>query len=195
MKGKFIVIYGINNIGKTTQAKLLVKNLKKKGIKAEYIKYPVYNLKPAGPLINSYLRRNNPHKFTPREVQLLHYIDRLKFETILKNKLEKGINIIAEEYFGTALAWGVATGVDGKLLEYFYSFLPKEDLAILLDGKRFERSIERNHNNEMDKEAASKAIKAFRVFGKKYGWKKIKANSKIDKIQKEIERIIKKVIK
>ena len=31
-KGKFIVLYGINNLGKTTQAKLLVKNLKNSGV-------------------------------------------------------------------------------------------------------------------------------------------------------------------
>jgi thymidylate kinase len=111
-KGKFIVIYGTNNLGKTTQAKLLVKNIKKSGQKAEYLKYPVYNLEPAGGLINAYLRKGNPYKFSPREAQLLHFIDRLKFDPILEKKLKKGINIVAEDYFGTAVAWGSGAGVD-----------------------------------------------------------------------------------
>jgi thymidylate kinase len=44
MKGKFIVLYGINNLGKTTQAKLLVEKFQKEGLKAEYMKYAVYSL-------------------------------------------------------------------------------------------------------------------------------------------------------
>jgi len=43
---KFIVIYGINNIGKTTQAKNLAKHLK-----AKYFKAPNYEL-PSGIKIN-----------------------------------------------------------------------------------------------------------------------------------------------
>ena len=41
-RGKFIVLYGINNLGKTTQAKMLVDKLKLHGLEAEYLKYPVY---------------------------------------------------------------------------------------------------------------------------------------------------------
>ncbi|NOQ67823.1 hypothetical protein GQ568_00085, partial [Patescibacteria group bacterium] len=137
LKGKFIVLYGVNNLGKTTQAKMLVDYLNKKNIKAEYLKYPIYDLKPAGKLINEYLRAGNPNSFSPRELQLLHYTDRVAFEPILKNKLNDGINIIAEDYFGTAVAWGAGAGVDREILEYLYSFIYKEDLAILFDGERF----------------------------------------------------------
>ena len=42
--GKFIVIYGVNNLGKTTQANMLVQKLKASGLKAEYLKYPIYDL-------------------------------------------------------------------------------------------------------------------------------------------------------
>ncbi|MCK5084076.1 MAG: hypothetical protein KAQ64_00280 [Candidatus Pacebacteria bacterium] len=103
-KGKLIVLYGVNNLGKTTQAKMLVDYLSRKNIKAEYLKYPIYDLKPAGKLINEYLRAGNPNNFSPRELQLLHYTDRVAFEPILKNKLNDGSNIIAENYVGTAVA-------------------------------------------------------------------------------------------
>ena len=42
MRGKFIVLYGINNLGKTTQAKFLVEKLQSQGLRAEYVKYPIY---------------------------------------------------------------------------------------------------------------------------------------------------------
>ena len=99
-KGKFIVIYGINNLGKTTQAKLLVNRLNKAGYETDYTKYPQYGIQPAGKLINDYLRENNPYDFTAREAQLLHYIDRITYEKDLISRLNEGVNIVAEDYFG-----------------------------------------------------------------------------------------------
>ena len=194
-KGKFIVLYGTNNLGKTTQAKLLVSSLKKAGKKAEYVKYPVYALEPAGGLINGYLRKGNPYKFTPRELQLLHFIDRVKFEPILNAKLEKGVNLIAEDYFGTAVCWGIGYGVDRKFLEYLYSFVKKEDLSILFDGERFEQSIEKNHRHENDKKLTNKVRKIHLQIGRKYGWQKINANLPIAEIHELIWEKIKKIIK
>lgn len=194
-KGKFIVIYGINNLGKTTQAKLLVKNLRKKEHPVEYVKYPVYKLEPAGPLINSYLRKGNPYKFTAREVQLLHFIDRVKFEPILEEKLKKGINIVAEDYFGTGICWGIGGGVDKNLLFHLYKFVKKEDLVFLFDGERFLNSIEKNHRNETDDKLIKKVRKAHLMVGKKYKWQKIDANLPIEKIEKIIFKKVQKILK
>jgi len=52
-KGLFVVLHGINNLGKTTQAKLLVEKLQSEGHKAEYMKYPVYDLDPSGKILNN----------------------------------------------------------------------------------------------------------------------------------------------
>ncbi len=194
-RGKFIVFYGINNLGKTTQAKLLVKALKKKGRKAEYVKYPIYDLAPVGNLINDYLRKGNPHNFSTREFQLLHFINKLNFENTLKDKLSKGINVIAEDYFGTTIAWGVGTGVDKKLLESFYPFLHKEDMAILFDGERFINSVEKNHKHETDKGLMDKVRKTHLALGKKYKWQKVNANLSIEDLHKEILNKIEKIIK
>ena len=189
-------MYGINNLGKTTQAKLLAKKLKKNGYKAEYVKYPVYQLEPAGPLINAYLRKGNPYNFSPRELQIFHFIDRIKFEPILKDKLNKGINVVAEDYFGTALAWGVGAGVNRKLLEYLYPFVLKEDLAILFDGQRFRNSIEKNHRHENNEMLINRVRKAHLWAGKKYGWEKVNANLSISEISdiiwKKVEKILEK---
>ena len=43
-KGKLIAIYGINNLGKSTQAHLLVQELQDQGYKAQYLKYPIYDI-------------------------------------------------------------------------------------------------------------------------------------------------------
>lgn len=194
-RGKFIVLYGINNLGKTTQAKLLVKNLKKNKFKAEYIKYPIYNLAPTGKLINGYLRQANPYNFSPREFQLLHLINKLNYEATLKNKLKKGVNIVAEDYFGTTIAWGMGAGVDMKLLENFYPLLYKEDMTFLFDGERFIRSIEKNHKHETDHKLMKKVRNAHRMLGKKYKWQSIDANLPIKELQSVIWKKVKKILK
>ena len=47
MKGKLIVLYGINNIGKTTQSDLLAEYLSKNNFDVEQIKLPDYALEPS----------------------------------------------------------------------------------------------------------------------------------------------------
>lgn len=193
-KGRFIVLYGINNLGKTTQAKKLVNRLNDEGLDSEYLKYPLYQLEPAGKLINDYLRGNNPHNFNKRELQLLHYIDRITYEPILKEKLNQGINIIAEDYFGTAIAWGVASGVSKELLDYLYGFLIKEDIAFLFDGERFKEGIEKNHKHEQDKELMAKSRQIHQQLAKEYNWIEIDANQDIEKIHDKIWEKIKQFI-
>ncbi len=141
-RGRFIVIYGINNLGKTTQAKLLVERLKSLGRKAEYLKYPVYDLGPSGPDLDEYLRHANPKRLDAEQAQTLFAENRTQFEPTLKSKLANGIDIVAEDYWGTGLAWGIGAGADkGFLLKINRNFL-REDLALLLVGKRFDSGKE-----------------------------------------------------
>ena len=194
MAGKFIVIYGINNIGKTTQAKLLKERMDKEGFLTEYIKYPRYELKPAGELINNYLREGNEYNFSPREFQLLHYIDRVSYEPILKEKLKQEINIVAEDYFGTGLAWGIGSGVNKELLESFYNSLHKEDIAILLEGKRFHNCREETHKHECNDELLDKVSLIHSQLADKHGWIKVKANRSVEEVHDEIWEIVSKLI-
>jgi thymidylate kinase len=193
-KGKFIVFYGINNLGKSTAAKLTVEKLKKEGFKAEYLKYPLYDLEPAGQLLNDYLRAGNPYNFTPREFQLLHYIDRIKYEETLIQKLKEGVNVIAEDYFGTALAWGIAAGVEEDLLKGLYQTLYSEDLAILFDGERYLTGIEEDHKHENDEELTKKTQEIFLKLQKEYNWQKINANQEKNKIVEEVYERIKGIL-
>jgi len=194
-KGKFIVFYGINNLWKTTQAKLLLERLKNQWIEAEYTKYAHYDLKPTGKLINDYLRKGNPYNFSPREFQLIHFAERLQYESILKEKIDNGIWVIAEDYFPTAIAWWVGAGVKQELLEYLYKWLRHEDLWFLFDWERFREAIETNHKHETDDNLMNKVRLVHQNLSKKFNWKKINANETIeviaDKVRNEIQKTIK----
>lgn len=190
MKGKFIVFYGINNLGKTTQAKLLIERLAKKGIIAEYVKYGVYDLKPSGEMLNEYLRKGNPYDFSPREFQMCHALNRTQYESILKQKLDEGIWIIAEDYKGTGIAWGVGAGVDMRFLLRLNSHLLEEDLAILFTGERFATGIEKDHKHEQDNELTEKVKKAHLDLAEMFKWPIVDANGSVEIVHNRIWDII-----
>lgn len=193
-KGKLIVFYGTNNLGKSTQAHILINKLKETGHQAEYLKYPLYDLEPFGPIINQYLREGNPYNINPREAQLLYSLNRSQYQSELINKLEKGVNIIAEDYVGTGIAWGIGYGVDENVLKKINSHLIKEDLAILFEGERFKSSIEKNHKNEENEELSNKVRDIHKKLGQEYNWQTINANLSIEEISDKIFEITQRTL-
>jgi dTMP kinase len=192
MKGKFIVFYGTNGLGKTTQAKMLVEYLNKKGISAEYIKYPVYDIRPSGLYLNEILRGGKKQNMSEEELQMWFAVNRFQYEPILKSKLAHGISIIAEDYAETGLAWGAAKGADFEWLKAINSKFLKEDLSILFDGECFLREVK--HIHEQDKDLIKRSREAHLALAKKYKWRIINANQQLDAIHKEIIKICGNVI-
>lgn len=193
MKAKracLIVLYGTNNLGKSTQAKILIRRLNEAGIKTEYLKYPIYDLAPSGHIINDYLRHGNPYQLSPREAQIIYALNRSQYQNELQNKINQGINIIAEDYIGTSLAWGLGSGVEIDFLEKINSHLLREDLAVLFDGDRFQESIEAQHKHETDDHLFSQVRAIHLDLARKYGWPIIKANASIEEINEKLFRLI-----
>lgn len=181
-KGLFIVLYGVNNLGKTTQAKLLVEKLNREGHPAEYIKYPQYDVLPSGPMINDYLRGGNPLGLNFREFQILNVLNRTQFEPILKAKLESGTHIVSEDYVGSGLGWGIGAGVNADFLKKLNSHLLKEDIVFLFDGERFVEAKEAAHQYEQDGDLTERARVAHMELAQEYHWTIINANDSIENI-------------
>ena len=186
MKGKFIVFYGINNLGKTTQAKKLVDYLNEKGVKAEYLKYPVYELEPSGSFINNVLRGSKKQEISEEELQLWYVLNRFQYQPVLKQKLEEGVTVVAEDYSGTGVAWGVAKGADEEWLVNLNKPLLKEDVALLFDGERFLQAKEENHLHESNDELMKKSREVHLSLAEKFGWIKINANDSIEVVFRNI---------
>lgn len=188
--GKLIVLYGINNLGKSTQAKLLVERMKANGYQAEYLKYPIYSLNPSGELLNDYLRNGNSHELSVKEAQLIYALNRTQYQTELIAKLKAGINIVAEDYKGTGIAWGLGAGVNENFLKKINSHLVPEDLVFLFDGERFRQAIENNHKHENNEDLMTKVRWAHLKLREEYGWLKINANKTIEEIHEELWRTV-----
>lgn len=184
--GKLIVLYGINNLGKSTQAKLLVERLKANGYQSEYIKYAIYSISPSGEMLNDYLRANNPFDLSPREAQIIQALNRTQYQDDLIAKLKAGINIVAEDYTGTGIAWGLGAGVEESFLKKINSHLINEDLVFLFDGERFRQAIENGHKHENNDDLTNKVRWAHLKLREEYNWYKINANLPIETIHEEI---------
>jgi dTMP kinase len=185
-KGKLIAIYGINNIGKTTQVKLLKEKLEELGNKVVTVKYPIYDLAPTGPQINAYLREGNPQGFSPEEIQLAYANNRKDSTEKLKELLLENDFVILEDYTGTGISWGMGRGVSKDYLIEINKDLLKEDLAVLMDGKRFLKAEEKNHMHENNYELTNKVRQAHLELAKQFGWKIVNANQSIEEVNKNI---------
>lgn len=192
-KGRLIALYGINNLGKTTQAKLLVSSIEERGLKARYLKYPLYDLEPSGPVINNYLREGNQHDLSAREFQIIQILNRTQFDSQLRVMLDNGENVVVEDYVGTGIAWGVGAGISKDFLIDLNIHLVKEDLAILLEGERFLDGKEDGHKHEEDDKLMRKVGEAHLILADEYDWKKVNANQSVEEVKADILKYTAKI--
>ena len=82
----FVTLYGINNIGKSTQALMLVEHFKKLGLKVKYLKFPIYDLSPSGVFLHTVLR-SKVQTITEAELQMWFALNRYQFENHLKDNV------------------------------------------------------------------------------------------------------------
>lgn len=195
-KGKLITLYGINNIGKSTQCKILIDNLKKNGYDAVYLKYPIYSLEPTGVYINNVLRNSGGvQKISEDELQMWYTLNRYQYEPDLKELLAEGKIVIAEDYTATGLAWGSAKGASLEWLIEINKYLIKEDLAIYLKGKRNLQAKEANHIHESNDELVETCQFILDNLAVKFKWEKIQVKPSIGETSDEIWSTVEKFLK
>jgi len=186
--GKFIVLYGPNNIGKSTQVRLLARSLEEKGKKVVVIKYPVYDLEPTGPFINEVLRRGK--QVSHLELQQAFAQNRRDYEPQLRKLLSEGFWVISEDYRGTGIAWGVVSGVPLEILEDINDDLMNEDFIVMMDGERFIQAIETTHINEKDDARWQKGREVHLMLANRYGWPIVSANQTVENVRTDIFKLI-----
>jgi dTMP kinase len=187
--GKFIVIYGPNNLGKTTQTQLLAQALQQQGLTVQLLKYPIYDLKPTGPIIDRALRKN--HQISRLKLQQLYAQNRRDFQPQLESILNSGTWVVAEDYKGTGIAWGVVDQIPLLEIEAINKDLLEEDLTIMLDGTlQFDEAKEAGHINEQDPQRWQLGRRIHLDLAKRYNWKIVNANRDIDQVHADIMKIV-----
>ena len=146
MKGKLIVLEGIDGSGKETQSNLLEKKLKEKGREVMHISFPDYE-SPSSALVKMYLKGDfgkNPEDVNPYAASLFYAVDRFaSYRMKWKYFYEKGGIVIADRYTTSNMVHQMTKYEDEVKRKDFLSWLekteygelelPRPDLVILLD--------------------------------------------------------------
>jgi dTMP kinase len=129
-RGIFICVEGLDGCGKTTQAKLLVKRLKK-------TREAIYTAEPSKGEIGKLVKKCYLHTEKRGSVTveaLLFAADRLEH---LKNEvlpaLDKGKTVVSDRYVFSSLAYQGAAGLDLNWIEKINEQAVRPDLAIFID--------------------------------------------------------------
>lgn len=170
--GKFITIYGVNNIGKTTQVNLLKERLQKEGKSVKVLKYPIYK-SPTGQRISSILREGAEPNITPEHFQMIYCLNRFDYQAELLKLIQDYDLVIAEDYSFTSVAWGTAFGAPTEWLISINSQLLQPDLTILIDGERSLETIEKGHKHETKQDAAETVSQVLRDMQQRFSWHKV----------------------
>ena len=195
-RGRFIVIYGSNNIGKSTQLNFLEDDWNSIGRPYTRIKYPIYTTE-TGILINRVLREDkdgNKLHMGDEELQYWYAENRLQFQPELKELLKRG-DVLAEDYKGTGLAWGLTKGVSRELLDLFNAGLLEPDIAILVDSEvRFTSGVEKGHRHESAGNEIWETNRRIHLeLAAEFGWEVVaNANESRDKVHENILKVLEK---
>ena len=129
--GVFICVEGLDASGKTTQSKLLVKNLQKKGYNA------VYTTEPSQGRIGRLIRRHvllGKNRLSVVLEALLFAADRVDhLESEVEPALKTGKIVVSDRYLYSSLAYQGAAGLDLKWIEDINKWAVKPDLTIYID--------------------------------------------------------------
>lgn len=129
-KGVFICVEGLDGCGKTTQAKLLVRRLRRSHD-------AVYTAEPTGGRIGMFIKKHCLHsdKRSSGVIEaLLFAADRVEHvENTVLPALKKGKIVVSDRYVYSSLAYQGATGLDLKWIEKINEHAVRPDLAIFID--------------------------------------------------------------
>ncbi len=140
MRGKLIVLEGVDASGKHTQAKILAKKLKALGFPVELAVFPSYAT-PFGKLVKKYLQGKFGDKdsLPPEIPAMLYAADRLQHKKEMESKLKANTWIVADRYVYSNLYQ--AAKIKGEKerarfmdwLEELEKSMPQADAVVFLD--------------------------------------------------------------
>jgi len=131
-RGVFICLEGIDASGKSTQARLLVRNLRSRGFNA------IYTTEPSKGEVGSFIRQYvlQRKRRVPAVVEaLLFAVDRVDHvESEIEPALESGKIVVSDRYVYSSLAYQGAAGLDINWIKQINSMALPPDLAIYIDA-------------------------------------------------------------
>ncbi len=209
MRGKFLVIEGIDGCGKTTQASYLSKWLPHSGLMPKNSKLHLTR-EPGGTEIGKLLRKillSNSIKTNPEPITelLLYAADRAQhISEFIEPALREGDWVLSDRFSGSTIAYqGFGRKLDLNLINQLEDIATqgiKPDITILLDLP-VEKSIERRRqisNDRIEKEGLeflTNVSLGFLELAKRRDWLQIPADSSPKVVEEKIKINILNILK
>lgn len=129
-KGVFICLEGLDGCGKTTQAKLLARRLRRSCD-------AIYTAEPSSGKIGRFIKKHCLHgdkRISGVVEALLFAADRFEHvENTLLPALKRGRIVVSDRYVYSSLAYQGATGLELEWIERINEHAVRPDLAIFID--------------------------------------------------------------
>ena len=204
MRGKFIVIEGIDGCGKTTQIDELSKWLPKSGLIKKGSKL-ITTREPGGSQLGKKLRSlilDNDENYKPSSLAelLLYSADRAEHVSkIISPALNNNNWVISDRFSDSTLAYqGYGRKIDLEIIKKIESIVCQgeyPDITFFLEISPKESILRRK--NEIPDRIESEGIRflekvneGFKLIAKEKNWKVISASQNIQTISKEIKEIV-----
>ena len=204
MKGKFIVIEGIDGCGKTTQIEEISRWLPTSGLMRENSKL-IKTREPGGSLLGKKLRdlildNNKNNKPSSLAELLLYSADRAEHVSkIISPALKKEDWVISDRFADSTLAYqGYGRNINLEIIKNIESIVcqgEKPDLTIFLEISAEESVLRRKNSvpDRMESEGINflqKVNEGFKLIAKEKNWKVISATQNINAITNEIKETL-----
>ena len=204
MRGKFIVIEGIDGCGKTTQINEISKWLPNSGLMVKNSKL-ITTREPGGSLLGKKLRNlildnNEENKPSSLAELLLYSADRAEHVSkIISPALEKKNWVLSDRFSDSTLAYqGYGRNINLEIIKNIESIVcqgESPDLTIFLEITP-EESVSRRKNSIPDRiesegiQFLEKVNEGFKLIAKEKEWKVISASKDINSISCEIKKTL-----
>jgi len=193
-RGKIIVIEGIDKAGKTTQANLLLKNLKGK----KYVKFdfPDYST-PVGIEIKQFL--DGKRDYSDEVKMMLLSANRWEKKSEIESIIGKGTTIIMNRYYQSNLVYGLSKGLKLKWLLALDEGLPKADLVVVIDIKT-NTLVRRSRNDitdtfEQDLDLIRNVRRNYKMLANKFNWYIIDGEDTVNIVNVQVVELVRKIMK
>ena len=130
VKGKFIVLEGLDRSGKSTIASYIHETLSQSNPTVA-MNFPDRTT-PVGQMINEFL--NNKTDLSPEAIHLLFSANRWEKMAAIKKALEEGTNVVCDRYWYSGVAYSTAKGMDFEWCKAPDNGLIEPDLVIYLQA-------------------------------------------------------------
>jgi thymidylate kinase len=181
-------------VGKSKQLDLLEERFAKLKVTTKRVEYPVYHLKPTGPILKKILWGQDRRR-EEEEMQRLFVENRKDFEPTLRSWLGAGMTVLAEDYKGTGMVWGVTRGLTVAKMEELNRDFIEPDISILVDGpRRLDLRPGEGHIYQQDEDEWYRARKVYLQMADKYGWVRVGGDAPILTVAERIWAVIRPVL-